>query len=142
MAVHDTALERPRSLSLSVGTARYEPGSGVSLADVLRNVLDTPISPELLRLGAGGEITQCSEDLVGPYALHDFFLAKSVDALAPGGVLALVTSHYTLDKQNAAIREYLAERADFLGAIRLPSDAFKREGTSVVTDIVFLRKRA
>ncbi len=74
--------------------------------------------------------------------LHDFFIAKSVDALKPGGVLALVTSHFTLDKQNAAMREYLAERADFVGAIRLPSDAFKREGTSVVTDILFLRKRA
>jgi N12 class adenine-specific DNA methylase len=76
------------------------------------------------------------------FSLHDYFFAKSVDSLRPGGVLALVTSHYTLDKQNAALREYLAGRADFLGAIRLPSDAFKREGTSVVTDIVFLRKRA
>jgi hypothetical protein len=76
------------------------------------------------------------------YSLHDYFFAKSVDALRPGGVLALITSHFSLDKQNAAIREYLAERADFVGAIRLPSDAFKREGTSVVTDIVFLRKRA
>ena len=75
-------------------------------------------------------------------ALHDYFLAKSVDALAPGGVAAVVTSHFTLDKQNAAVREYLAERADFLGALRLPSDAFKREGTAVVTDILFLRKRA
>ncbi len=61
--------------------------------------------------------------------LHDFFIAKSLDALKPGGVLALVTSHFTLDKQNAATREYLADQADFLGAIRLPSDAFKREGT-------------
>ena len=76
------------------------------------------------------------------FSLHDFFFAKSVDSLRPGGVLALVTSHYSLDKQNAAIREYLAERADFVGAIRLPSDAFKREGTAVVTDILFLRKRA
>jgi N12 class adenine-specific DNA methylase len=76
------------------------------------------------------------------FALHDYFLAKSVDALAPGGVMALVTSHYTLDKTNASIREYLASKADFLGAIRLPSDAFKREGTSVVTDIVFMRKRS
>jgi N12 class adenine-specific DNA methylase len=74
-------------------------------------------------------------------SLHDFFFAKSIDALKPGGVLALITSHYTLDKQNAAIREYLASKADFVGAIRLPSDAFKREGTAVVTDIVFLRKR-
>jgi SAM-dependent methyltransferase len=75
-------------------------------------------------------------------SLHDFFFAKSLDALKPGGVMALVTTHYTLDKQNARVREYLADRANFLGAIRLPSDAFKREGTSVVTDIVFLRKRA
>ncbi len=75
------------------------------------------------------------------FSLHDYFFAKSVDSLKPGGVLALITSHFTLDKQNAAIREYLAERADFLGAIRLPSDAFKSEGTSVVTDIVCLRKR-
>lgn len=75
-------------------------------------------------------------------SLHDYFFAKSVDALKPGGVLALVTSHFTLDKQNAAIREHLAGEADFIGAIRLPSDAFKREGTAVVTDIVFLRKRA
>jgi hypothetical protein len=74
-------------------------------------------------------------------SLHDFFFAKSIDALKPGGVLALVTSHFTLDKVNGAIREYLASKADFVGAIRLPSDAFKREGTAVVTDIVFLRKR-
>ncbi|WP_437186724.1 DEAD/DEAH box helicase family protein [Planctomicrobium sp. SH668] len=75
------------------------------------------------------------------FSLHDYFFAKSVDALRPGGVLTLVTSHYTLDKQNASIREYLAERADFVGAIRLPSDTFRRDGTAVVTDIVFLRKR-
>jgi len=74
-------------------------------------------------------------------SLHDYFFAKSVDALKPGGVLALVTSHFTLDKQNAALRERLGAVADFVGAVRLPSDAFKREGTAVVTDIVFLRKR-
>jgi N12 class adenine-specific DNA methylase len=75
-------------------------------------------------------------------SLHDFFIAKSVDSLKPGGILALVTSHYTLDKQNGEMRDYVASKADFLGAIRLPSDAFKREGTAVVTDILFLRKRA
>jgi N12 class adenine-specific DNA methylase len=75
------------------------------------------------------------------FSLHDYFFAKSVDALAPGGILALITSHYSLDKVNASIREYLASKAVFLGAIRLPSDAFKREGTAVVTDIVFMRKR-
>jgi hypothetical protein len=75
-------------------------------------------------------------------SLHDFFFVKATDALRPGGVLALVTSHFSLDKQDASVRESLAGRADFLGAIRLPSDAFKGEGTSVVADIVFLRKRA
>ena len=75
-------------------------------------------------------------------SLHDFFVVKSVEALKPGGVLAVVTSHYTLDKQNASVREQIGQRADFLGAIRLPSDAFKKEGTAVVTDILFLRKRA
>ena len=60
--------------------------------------------------------------------------------LKPGGVLALVTSHYTLDKQDAGLRE-LSSQADFLGAIRLPSSAFAREGTRVVTDILCLRKR-
>jgi N12 class adenine-specific DNA methylase len=74
-------------------------------------------------------------------SLHDYFFAKSIDTLKPGGVMALVTTHFTLDKQNAATREYLASKADFVGAIRLPSDAFKREGTAVVTDIVFFRKR-
>ena len=75
------------------------------------------------------------------FSLHDYFFAKSLDALAPGGILGLVTSHYTLDKQNGQVREHLAARADFLGAIRLPSDAFAREGTRVVTDVVFLRRR-
>jgi N12 class adenine-specific DNA methylase len=76
------------------------------------------------------------------FSLHDFFFVKSVDSLRPGGVLALVTSHFTLDKQNPVAREYLAGCADFVGAVRLPSDAFKQEGTAVVADIVFLRKRA
>jgi N12 class adenine-specific DNA methylase/predicted RNA methylase len=76
------------------------------------------------------------------FALHDYFFAKGLDAVKPGGVLAFVTTHFTLDKTTGAVREYLAERADFLGAIRLPSEAFAREGTKVVTDIVFLRKRA
>ncbi len=75
-------------------------------------------------------------------SLHDYFFAKSIDALKPAGVLALVTTHFTLDKQNAALREHLGSKADFVGAIRLPSDAFKREGTAVVTDIIFMRKRA
>ena len=75
-------------------------------------------------------------------SLHDFFFARAIDALKPGGVLALVTTHFTLDKQNGAIREYLAAKADLVGAIRLPAEAFKREGTAVVTDIIFMRKRS
>jgi SAM-dependent methyltransferase len=75
-------------------------------------------------------------------ALHDFFLATSLEALKPGGVLALVTSHYTLDKQHPGLRQSLAQQANFLGAIRLPAEAFAQEGTRVVTDILCLRKRA
>src|SRR5437870_3600185 len=63
-------------------------------------------------------------------------------ALLKRSQLALFSRSVPLDKQNAGLREYLAARADFAGAIRLPSDAFKREGTAVVTDIIFMRKRA
>ncbi len=75
------------------------------------------------------------------FSLHDYFFARSVDALAPGGLLALVTSRFTLDKLDGSAREYLAAQADFLGAIRLPDEAFRDQGTTVVADIVFLRKR-
>ena len=83
---------------------------------------------------AGVHVFQTHMKILAKNALHDFFLARSLDALRPGGILALVTSHFTLDKQNAAARELLASQADFLGAIRLPSDAFKQEGTRVVTE--------
>ena len=76
-------------------------------------------------------------------AIHDYFFAKSLDKLRPGGVMALITSRYTMDKQDDSIRSYLADRADLLGAIRLPNTAFKgNAGTEVTTDILFLRKRA
>src|ERR1700685_4732928 len=76
-------------------------------------------------------------------AIHDYFFAKSLDKLRPGGVMALITSRYTMDKQDSTVRNYLAERADLLGAIRLPNTAFKANaGTEVTTDILFLRKRA
>lgn len=76
-------------------------------------------------------------------AIHDYFLAKSLDKLRPGGVMALITSRYTMDKQNDAIRRYLSARADLIGAIRLPNTAFKQNaGTEVTTDILFLQKRA
>jgi len=74
--------------------------------------------------------------------IHDYFLAKSLDKTRPGGVLALITSRYTMDKQDATIRRHLAERADLIGAIRLPDTTFKANaGTEVTTDILFLQKR-
>jgi N12 class adenine-specific DNA methylase/tRNA1(Val) A37 N6-methylase TrmN6 len=77
------------------------------------------------------------------FMLHDFFFAKSIDRVRPGGLLVFVTSKGTMDKQNDKARKYLAERADLLGAIRLPQTAFEdNAGTKVVTDILFLRKRA
>lgn len=77
------------------------------------------------------------------FMLHDFFFAKSLDRVRPGGLLVFVTSKGTMDKQNDKARKYLAERADLLGAIRLPSTAFEdNAGTSVVTDVIYLRKRA
>ena len=76
-------------------------------------------------------------------AIHDYFLAKSLDKLRPGGVMALITSHYSLDKQDASVRRYLSERANLVGAIRLPNTAFRENaGTEVTTDILFLQKRA
>jgi N12 class adenine-specific DNA methylase len=76
-------------------------------------------------------------------AIHDYFFAKSLEKTRPGGVMALITSRYTMDKENATIRKHLAEQADLLGAIRLPNTAFKgNAGTEVTTDILFLRKRA
>ena len=76
-------------------------------------------------------------------AIHDYFFAKSLDKVRPGGVMALITSRYTMDKQDSTIRRYLADRADLVGAIRLPNTAFKANaGTEVTTDILFLQKRA
>ena len=75
-------------------------------------------------------------------SLHEYFFAKSLDGLRAGGVLALVTSRYTMDRKDSAFREYLAEQADFLGAVRLPKGAFRQEGTEVITDVIFLQKRA
>lgn len=76
-------------------------------------------------------------------SLHNYFLAKSISLLRPGGLLATITSHYTMDARDAAFRKYLAKHADLVGAIRLPDTAFKgNAGTEVVTDVLFLRKRA
>ena len=76
------------------------------------------------------------------FLIHDYFFAKSLDKLRPGGLMALVTSKGTMDKTNPAVRKYIAQRADLLGAIRLPNNTFKgNAGTEVVSDILFLQKR-
>ena len=76
------------------------------------------------------------------FSIHDYFFAKALDQVRPGGVVAFVTSRYTLDKQSPEVRRYLAGRAELLGAIRLPNNAFKANaGTEVVSDILFLQKR-
>lgn len=75
------------------------------------------------------------------FLIHDYFFAKSLDKLRPGGVMALVTSKGTMDKENPAVRKYIAQRAELLGAIRLPNDTFKgNAGTEVVSDILILQK--
>ncbi len=75
------------------------------------------------------------------FLIHDYFFAKNIDKVRPGGILALITSKGTLDKADSKCRRYLAERADLVGAIRLPDKAFKNAGTDVTTDIIFLQKR-
>ena len=76
------------------------------------------------------------------FLIHDYFFAKSLDKLRPGGVMALVTSKGTMDKENSAVRKYIAQRAELLGTIRLPNDTFKgNAGTEVVSDILILQKR-
>lgn len=76
------------------------------------------------------------------FLIHDYFFAKSLDKLRPGGVMALITSKGTMDKENSAVRRYIAQRADLLGAIRLPNNTFKgNAGTEVVSDILILQKR-
>ena len=76
------------------------------------------------------------------FMIHDYFIAKSLDLVRPGGVVAVVTSSGTMDKQNPAVRQYIANRAELLGAIRLPNNAFQRNAnTSVVSDILFFQKR-
>ena len=76
------------------------------------------------------------------FRIHDYFLAKSLDVVRPGGIVAVITTKGTLDKSNPAIRKYLAERAELVGAIRLPNIAFKdNAGTEVTADILFLQKR-
>ena len=76
------------------------------------------------------------------FSIHNYFFAKTIDQIRSGGVIAFVTSHFTMDSKDSSARKYMAERANLLGAIRLPNDAFKANaGTEVVSDIIFLQKR-
>ena len=76
------------------------------------------------------------------FSIHNYFFAKAIDQVRPGGVVAFVTSRYTMDSKDSTARKHMAERADLLGAIRLPNNAFKANaGTDVVSDIIFLQKR-
>lgn len=76
------------------------------------------------------------------FSIHDYFFAKTLDQVRPGGIIAFITSRYTMDKQSPKVRQYIAQRAELLGAIRLPNNAFKANaGTEVVSDIIFLQKR-
>ena len=76
------------------------------------------------------------------FSIHDYFFAKALDQIRPGGIIAFVTSRYTMDKQSPEVRKYIAQRAELLGAIRLPNNAFKANaGTGVVSDIIFLQRR-
>ena len=76
------------------------------------------------------------------FSIHNYFFVKALDQVRPGGVVAFVTSRYTMDAKDSTVRRYLAQRAELLGAIRLPNDAFKKNaGTEVVSDIIFLQKR-
>ncbi len=74
--------------------------------------------------------------------IHEYFIAKTLDQVRPGGVISFVTSSFTMDKRTSSVRKYIAQRAELLGAIRLPNDAFKRNaGTEITSDILFLQKR-
>lgn len=92
---------------------------------------------------SGTKILSDPEYAKRAFSLHDYFFAKSIDRTKPGGLVVYVTSRYTMDKLDDKARQYLADRADLVGAIRLPQTAFKQNaGTEVVTDVIFLRKKA
>ena len=76
------------------------------------------------------------------FLIHDYFFAKTIDKIRPGGIIAFITSKGTMDKKNSDVRKYIAQRADLIGAIRLPNNTFsKNAGTEVTSDIIFLKKR-
>lgn len=89
-----------------------------------------------------GNVPYSGDIKIDGMPIHDYFIKKSVEAVRPGGVVAVLTSRYTLDKNSTAIRRALAEQAELLGAVRLPAEAFKRQaGTEALSDILLLRRR-
>lgn len=118
------------------------PNSGIQHADYTR----TPMPADFYDLVIGNPpfsetVVQSDPAYKQGFMLHDYFFAKSIDAVRPGGLLMFITSAGTMNKINAKAREYLAERADFVGAVRLPGNAFEQNaGTGVTTDIIVLRK--
>ena len=132
-----TEAQRPAEMG---GHNEYAEGTGrgdYSERASVQLTAGEPEPPEELNNGypAGAEFEQL-------FSIHDYFFAKTLDQVRPGGVIAFVTSRYTMDKQSPEVRRYIAQRAELLGAIRLPNNAFKANaGTDVVSDIIFLQKR-
>ena len=116
-------------------------------ADITVSGFETTDRKDLFDLAVGNvpfgqyQVSDRAFDKLG-FSIHNYFFAKALEQVRSGGVVAFVTSRYTMDAKDSAARKYIAQRADFLGAIRLPNNAFKANaGTDVVSDIIFLQKR-
>lgn len=115
---------------------------------LVESFVDTQLPPNFFTVAAGNPPFGNTPILADPkyrklgFALHDYFFAKTIDSVQPGGLVMFVSSRYTMDKLNDKARAWMSERADLVGAIRLPQTAFqKNAGTEVVTDVLFLRKK-
>ncbi len=151
---------RPTSLNMSMEGIELDPISGRIAQQLYQNAIIQIQGYETLKMPKDyyqlilsnvpfSEISPvepsdaATPDLPKGMALHDFYFMKSLYGLRPGGLLGFVTSHYTMDKKNPSVRQAIIKQADFIGAVRLPDTAFKENaGTEVVTDIIFLQKRA
>jgi hypothetical protein len=138
-----SASSSTRSLTAKIAAALY-PSSDISNEDFTKTVLpknffDAAIgNPPFAAIAVRSD----PEYRQNRFSLHDYFFAKSIDRVRPGGLLVFITSRYSMDKRDDKARTYLTERADLLGAMRLPQTAFKENaGTEVVTDVIFLKQR-
>ncbi len=140
------AATKYQGLELDLVTAQIAkalyPGHAIAQGDFIK----TPMAQNFYDLVIGNPPfsgTQVQADPAYPqrFMLQDYFFAKSLDAVRPGGLLMFITSAGTMNKQSTEARDYLADQADLVGAIRLPNTAFKENGTAVTTDIIVLRKR-